>query len=112
MGTAISAVPIFSEVIFMKCLRCSRSAKASFCEECLKTVSVPLVPSQYLNTQINLNAKRTVRAAAASTNAKKENEPRQNRGLIVSLVLISVLCCALAACCLYLARHHIYSMFF
>ena len=90
----------------MKCLRCRKEAAdgASFCEECLKKVSLPLQQSPYLNTQINLNARKVHRAAqapAAPAPALSEGKKRSRKGLVSAVVILSILCLVLAAGCLY-----------
>lgn len=91
----------------MNCLRCRKSAceGSSFCESCLKTVAQELTPSPYLNTQINLKAKRIARPASPVLSLEKnEPAPSSHGGLVFAVVLLSVLCLALAAGCLWLSR--------
>ncbi len=84
----------------MNCLRCGRAAQSSFCDECLKTVSRPLEPSVYLNTQISLNAKRAPRPTAPSPTqsaASDHKSSRGHKGLIAAVVVLSILCVVFAA---------------
>lgn len=94
----------------MNCLRCGREANASFCDECLKTVNIPLKESPYLNTQINLNAKKAHRLAHAATQASAKAEKKQvsAKGWIIAVVLLSILCAALACLCLWFGRKEIF----
>ncbi len=91
----------------MSCLRCGRKAKASFCDECLKLVSMPLPDSPYLNTQINLKAKKTARPAVA-VKAKEEKKTSSRKGCIVAIVVLSVLCAVLLCACLWFGRKEIF----
>ncbi len=93
----------------MKCLRCRNDAAAdsSFCERCLKRVSVPLAESPYLNTQINLKAKREsapAQTTAATTAAKSEKAKRSCKGLIAAVIILSLLCLVFAAGCAWFSR--------
>ena len=65
----------------MNCLRCGKTAEASFCPDCLKTVSLPLVESPYLNTHINL---------------------------VAAIVMLSLLCAVLLCACLWLGGKEIF----
>jgi len=91
----------------MSCLRCGRKANSSFCDECLKLVSMPLPESPYLNTQINLKAKRAARPAAP-TKAKEEKKAAPRKGYIVAIVILSILCAVLACACLWFGRKEIF----
>ncbi len=90
----------------MSCLRCGRKAKSSFCDECLKLVSLPLPDSPYLNTHINLKAKRTARPAAPSK-GKEEKKSVPGKSYIIATVVLSILCAALACACLWFGRKEI-----
>lgn len=84
----------------MNCLRCGRAAQASFCDECLKTVSQPLEPSPYLNTQISLNAKRAPRPTTppvVQNTATEHKTSRGHKGLVAAVVVLSILCVVFAA---------------
>lgn len=97
----------------MKCLRCSieMNGDASFCENCLKTVGIPLNPSPYLNMQINLNAHRAQRQHLPTPETKKaKTDTGSRRGLIVAVVILSILCLALACGCVWLAREELLAL--
>lgn len=84
----------------MNCLRCGKAAQGSFCDECLETVSQPLEPSPYLNTQISLNSKRAQRPPTPSVVQSSPAEPPKsqvNKVLVVAVVLLSILCVVFAA---------------
>ncbi len=93
----------------MNCLRCGRTAEASFCPECLKTVGQPLVESPYLNTQINLNAQRMRRPAPPIQTAFQEKKAHNHRGYIFTIILLSVLCAVLLCACLWLGAEDFFS---
>ncbi len=97
----------------MKCLRCGKesAASASFCDECLKIVDTPLETSPYLNTQINLGARKAQRRLTPAPEAKKaKDEVGSRTGLIVAVVLLSILCVALACGCAYFAREELLAL--
>ena len=81
----------------MNCLRCGKeiSEEKTFCDECWETVSEPLRPSPYLNTQILLPTKRkTAKAAPAKSGAKpeKKNEKGDRRTNSALTVFLGALC--------------------
>ena len=91
----------------MKCLRCRKEAvsNSSFCDVCLKTVSVPLEPSPYLNTQIHLNRKKKPSSAQASSTAPKaEKNASSKNGWRTAAIILFLFCLILAAGCAYLSR--------
>ena len=91
----------------MNCLRCGKTAEASFCPDCLKTVSLPLVESPYLNTHINLNAKRTARPAPKKTDSPEEKK-HFHKGYVAAIVMLSLLCAVLLCACLWLGGKEIF----
>lgn len=90
----------------MNCLRCGRKSDASFCEECLKLVNEPLPDTPYLNTRINLSAKKTVRPTV-SAKVKEEKNPSPGKGYIATIIVLAILCAALACACLWFGRKEI-----
>lgn len=93
----------------MKCLRCRKDTgdNSSFCDECLKTVSVPLAPSPYLNTQINLSAikkHRAMHASVTNSSAAADQSAHSIRALRITVFVLCLLCLALAAGCLWFSR--------
>ena len=90
----------------MNCLRCGKKAEASFCEDCLKVVSLPLNESPYLNTHINLNAKRSTRPTLPSK-TKDEKKSSANGGYVLTIILLTILCAVLVCACLWFGRQEI-----
>ena len=93
----------------MKCLRCRNetTSNSSFCDECLKTVSVPLEPSPYLNTQINLSARKKRRAAqtaSVSSAASPEDSAPNAKAWRATAIFLALLCILLAAACAWFSR--------
>lgn len=90
-----------------KCLRCRKDAAEgySFCEQCLKTVDVPLRESPYLNTQINLNTTkiRRVRATPVTVSAAKTEE-KSNKGWKIATIILFLLCLLFAFGCAWFSR--------
>lgn len=96
----------------MNCLRCGRKIEesASFCDECLKIVSVPLEDSPYLNTKIHLRRpKRTAPAPKVEADSATA-APSSSKGLVAAVIVLSIVSVLLAGCCLWLARHELYSL--
>ena len=92
-----------------KCLRCRKDAVegCSFCAQCLKTVALPVQESPYLNTQINLNAKKTrpvMKTAVPNSASKIEEKQRSNKGWITAVIILSLLCLTFAFGCAWFSR--------
>ncbi len=91
----------------MNCLRCGRTIAddATFCDECLKTVRLPLQTSEFLSDRIILPVRtETERPEPARASEKKktkktekaEKQPQKRpKGLIRAVVLLSLLCALL-----------------
>lgn len=88
----------------MNCLRCGREIeeKQSFCEECSKTVSEPLVESAYLSSRVVLPRRKPQPAKTVPTKSgkraerhgerQKDSQPRHATGFFATL------CFFLAGC--------------
>lgn len=88
----------------MFCLRCGRKIAEgnAFCDECLKTAGQPLQESPYLSARIILPEHQPTPPKRTETRERKaERTPRRPRKLIAAVVLLSMLCTALAGVCGY-----------
>ena len=88
----------------MNCLRCGRTIAddATFCDECLKTVRLPLQTSEFLSDRIILPVRteaerpEPARAPEKKKPKKTEKQPKKRpKGLIRAVVLLSLLCALL-----------------
>ena len=89
----------------MKCLRCRNETtnNSSFCDKCLQTVAVPLEPSPYLNTNINLNARKKYSATQASAPISGAEKVTKNSWRTAAIFLM-LLCLILAAACVWFSH--------
>ena len=99
----------------MKCLRCGRTVAedALFCDECLKTVRLPLEKSEYLSDRVILPPRKEPAKAEPSRAAEKkkpknaEKQPlKRSKGLIRAVVLLSLVCALLVSGFGYAALHY------
>lgn len=99
----------------MNCLRCGRTVAedASFCDECLKTVRLPLEKSEFLSDRVILPprgeaVKTEILRAPEKKKAKKAEKQPQKRpkGLIRAVVLLSLTCALLLGVVGYAVLHY------
>lgn len=91
----------------MNCIRCGRTTVGeAFCAECQRIVEIPLKESPYLSTRIQLPTKpnhmpvpKAEKRTKQEEKTQKKEKKRSRGGLIFSVVILSVLCLALAALC-------------
>ncbi len=96
----------------MNCLRCGRTIAddATFCDECLKTVRLPLETSEFLSDQIILpprtEAENPEPVRTPEKKKTKKTPKRRPKGLIRATVVLSLLCALLLGAVGYAAVHY------
>ncbi len=98
----------------MNCLRCGRTVadNATFCDECLKTVRLPLQTSEYLSDRIVLPPRREPEKTESRAPERKRQKPPEKqpkvrpKGFIRAIVLLSLLCALLLGAAGYAVQHY------
>lgn len=96
----------------MNCLRCGRTIAddATFCDECLKTVRLPLETSEFLSDQIILpprtEAENPEPVRTPEKKKAKKTSKKRPKGLIRATVVLSLLCALLLGAVGYAAVHY------
>lgn len=93
-------------------MRCGRKVEegALFCEECLKTVRLPLQTSEYLSDRVILPTRgKTAAPEPTPPTEKRQSEKMRTghpKGLVVAVILLTLLCALLLSAGAYAALHY------